>query len=181
MNRRSKGGQNGQAIVFRGNGVFQFTLVAGAFLLPVNAALFARTTAQGAAFEFYRYRRFRFRILTGRSATTTSTDHAVGFVPGIADAPLAYAQTVELRPCAHFSPVATTGEASQTVPSQWVTVPAMTLFGSNPSKWWKIGAANAEEVVLTQGQLSAAANSATDVGTVLVEMDYDVEFTGVAN
>jgi len=175
--------RNAKKLVVRMEGGFStsLTLVLGVAGISVDTSLAPRLTAVAGAYEYYRFTKLRFRQRPGSLwLTGISADRAVGFSPTLG-AGTTYANVKELQPVCHFAPSGPSGSnqvAVQTVPSEWVNVPKQTLLGRTPTRWWKV-AADAENPEVTQGQLRAASDSVTDVGTCLVEYQYECEFTGV--
>ncbi len=167
----------------RGRGMIVGTLVAGTVTFGLVPALFQRTTAIAGAFEFFRFKKLRFRQLVGSTTATLAAyaDRAVGYSP-VLGAATTYTSVSELVACNHFCAPDPAGFASgwsvaQTCPSDWSVVPREYLL-TTPQRWFKV-TADAENPAVSQGQIVMASASTADTGLVFLEVEYEAEFTGV--
>jgi len=104
-------------------------LVAGVYNLALNAsglgAISTRFLAIGDAFQLYRLKSLKFRL----HCANVSANQAAGFVPGPPDTyPASLSQVMELRSSLYQ-------DQTQTVPTEWCTVPVEDLRGQFP--WYR--------------------------------------------
>jgi hypothetical protein len=139
------------------------------------------------AYEFYRFTKLRFRLRPGCTSTlvaslTGTADYCACWIAEVNSAGPSYAEASEQVPNVHFAPgvapvAATTPIYPQTMPSEWVSVPREILLGKQPVKWWKSNTTSVDPLV-TQGVLFVVSSYSSDVGAVLLELDYTCEFAG---
>jgi hypothetical protein len=141
-----------------------------------------RLSEVGSAFEFYKFRKLKYRILADTVTTVSSNkvDMAVGYFPELPNTSLTYEETSELTPCAHFAALSGSLAAyPQTTPSEWVDV-SPSILNNTPVKMYQCNSANSEDPEITQGRILCASTSSSDAGAVSLEFKYVVDFKGIS-
>ncbi len=135
-------------------------------LIP-SSALFPRCATIADAFELYRIKKLRFRLIPGATGGTV----VAGYLPGVVDTPPATIALV--GEILHSVILGTT----QTVPSRWCDVPAVSL--KSYETWYKTIAGTPDTAQENQGTIFIAASAA---GTAfLIEAEAIYEFKGAVD
>jgi hypothetical protein len=140
--------------------------------------LAARLGEVGAAFEFYKFTKIRYRILCDTATSEPEADLALGYYPEEPNSSVTHAEVQEFTPCAHFAD-SNTGIVLQSVPSDWKRIPD-SILNSTPSRMYQVNSANPEDPFLVQGTFVAASNNPGDTGTVCYEVEYTCVFKGIS-
>jgi hypothetical protein len=163
-----------------GNVRLNNSLSSGLGEISITASLSNRLAEVAAAFEFYRFKQLRYRILCDSLSTSALVDLVAGYFPEEPNTTLTYEETTELTPCAHFASRPTTSAfAPQTVPSEWKSVQKSILLNT-PVRWYRCDTASPEDGFIRQGSLLLASSNTSDSGNISIEFEYTVDFKGIS-
>jgi hypothetical protein len=173
---------NGSTVTVSGNNYTTIALVSGLANIPINPGyVSARLGEIAAAFEFFKFSRFRYRILPNSTTSVGGLrDVAVGYFPEETNANPTKAQIDEFTPCAHFA-ISSTGSSTpiaQTVPSAWKSVSKKILSGV-PLSRYLCNASSTEDVSENQGTLWFGSTWTGDTGLIVIETEYTCTFSGI--
>ncbi len=179
-------------MIIHGNTLKVAATSSGVASINIDSSLSGRSSSMAANFQFYRYKKIRFRIhpnalLGGAGPVTQGCRVVAGYVP---EGDAATVTPEELVPntvlalTSAFGAPGTVLGSVCTVPSTWADVPLSRLLGNTPTRWFQTSQ-DSQSYSTLQGQIqlrlasgAGTRTAAAEQMSFTVEVEYTVEFRG---